>query len=79
MKEKSIQTTGELREFLLDTMIEVRFGNLDLDKAARLTKLATQVNESIYAEIKASKLRAEAGETLPRLGDIFISNNKEAA
>ncbi len=67
MKEK-IQTTGELRDFLASMMIQVQNGNIDLDKASRITKLAGQINESFYAEIKVAKIRAEAGAVMSDLG-----------
>jgi hypothetical protein len=49
-------------------MIQVQNGNIDLDKASRITKLAGQINESFYAEIKVAKIRAEAGAVMSDLG-----------
>ncbi len=70
-----IKTTGQLRNFLADMMIGVKNGDLDLDKASRITKLAGQINENFYAEIKVAKVRAEAGEQMPVLGDMPIGTN----
>ena len=67
-----IKTTGELRDFLAMMMVGVKNGDLDIDKAARITKLAGQINESLYAEVKVSKVRAEAGEKMNSLGDMPI-------
>ena len=68
----SIQTAGHLRAFLCDAMTDVRSGLLDVDRASVIQKLAAQVNENMYAEAKVSKMRADAGETLPGLGDLAL-------
>lgn len=69
-----IETVGELRKFLVDMMVGVKNGDLDLDKASRLTKLAAQVNESFYSEIKVMKVRAElTQEALIPLGKLPIN------
>ena len=57
-----IRTTGELRDFLATIMLGVKNGDIDLDKARNITRLAGQINESFYAEVKVAKARAEAGE-----------------
>lgn len=69
-----IKTTGELRDFLANMMIGVKNGDIDLDKASRITKLAGQINESFYAEIKVAKIRAEAGEELIDLGAMVVGS-----
>ena len=61
-----------MRDFLATMMVGVKNGDLDLDKASRITKLAGQVNESFYAEIKVAKVRAEAGENMPALGEMSV-------
>jgi len=55
-------------------MVQVIAGKVELDKAARVTKLAAQVNESFYAEVKVAKIRAEAGEKIAALGTMKIGN-----
>jgi hypothetical protein len=67
-----IETTGELRAFLVDLMLEVRDGAADLDKASRITKLAAQVNESFYSEIKIARVQREAGVEAQQLGELLI-------
>ncbi len=67
-----IKTTGELRDFLATMMLGVKNGDLDLDKARNITKLAGQITESFYAEVKVAKVRAEAGEVLTGLGAMRI-------
>jgi hypothetical protein len=52
----------------------VKNGDLDLDKARNITKLAGQINESFYAEVKVAKVRAEAGAIMPALGAMQVGN-----
>ena len=67
-----IKTTGELRDFLSAMMVGVKNGDLDLDKASRITKLAGQINESFYAEIKVAQVRCAAGDVMVDLGAMQI-------
>lgn len=72
---KTIKTTGQLRDFLAMMMVGVKNGDLDLDKARNITKLAGQINESFYAEVKVAKVRAEAGQIMPQLGDMRVGGD----
>jgi hypothetical protein len=47
-----MQTTGELRKMLAQTIESVRDGKLSLEKAGAIQKIAGRINESIYAEAK---------------------------
>ena len=67
-----IRTSGQLRAFLCDTMTALRTGECDIDAAAKITKLATQVNESFYAEVKVNNARAEMGEAIDKFGTLGI-------
>lgn len=71
---RTIRTTGELRDFLATMMVGVKNGDLDVDKARTITKLADQINESFYAEVKVAKVLAEAGETSLALGAMKVGN-----
>lgn len=73
-ESKKIKTTGELRDFLAMMMLGVKNGDLDLDKARNITKLAGQINESFYAEVKVAKVRAEAGQIMPALGAMKVGD-----
>lgn len=68
-----IQTTGELREFLVSMLIGVKNGDIDESKARNITKMAAQVNESFYSEIKISKIQLDAGKQVSELGSLKIN------
>lgn len=70
-----IKTTGELRAFLSDMLIGIKNGDIEPDKARNITKMAGQINESFYAEIKVAKIRADAGEKLTGLGNMPIGSD----
>lgn len=52
MSESAMKSCGELRDFVTTTMKMVRDQGLDVDVANSVHKLAGQVNENLYAEIK---------------------------
>lgn len=74
---KQIKTTGDLREFLVLMMLGVKNGDVEPDRARNITKMAAQVNESFYSEIKIAKVQVEAGKTASTLGKLPINSGEE--
>jgi hypothetical protein len=72
-----IRTTGELREFLCDTLSALRNGVCEPEVASGVTKLATQINESFYAEVKVNRARSEMGECVDKFGALGIGTTGE--
>lgn len=70
-----ITTTGELREFLCSAIDAVANGTMDADKARNITKLAGQINESIYAEIKVAKTQLEMHKPAATVGDMKLGSS----
>jgi hypothetical protein len=68
-----INTAGDLREFLASAINSVANGTLDPDKARNITKLAAQINESFYSEIKIAKVQLELGRDCKPLGQLPIA------
>jgi hypothetical protein len=69
------KTTGQLRDLLLSVMEEVKSGKLNYDKANAVIKGASQVNESIYAELKAKQLAKELGGERHKLGAMPLTDD----
>lgn len=69
-----IKTTGQLRQFLADTLIAVKNGQMETDKARNITKIAAQINESIYSEIKTARVMAELGRETAEMGELSVGN-----
>jgi hypothetical protein len=68
-----ITTSGQLRDFLCSMINGVANGTFDSDKARNVTKLASQVNESFYSEIKIAKVMTDAGKEVSSLGNLPIA------
>lgn len=71
--ERQIQTSGDLRAFLSNALLGIRNGDIDIHKASQITKMAAQINESIYSEIKAGVVLAAAGKTVAEFGNMPLS------
>lgn len=69
----NIKTTGDLREFLVNSMLGLKNGQMDFQTATGVMKLASQVNESFYSEIKIAKFRTEASLKVADLGKLAIN------
>lgn len=69
----AIKTTGQLREFLVDLLVGIKNGHVAVDKASNITKMAAQVNESFYSEIKIARVNKELGLVPAKLGDLPIN------
>ncbi len=72
----TIETAGDLREYLCNAVKDVVNGDLDLDKAREITKLTTQVNNSMNVEIKAIRLEVDLSRKPKTLGDTPINDHE---
>lgn len=68
-----ITNTGELRELLCSAINAVANGTMDADKARNITKIAGQVNESLYAEVKVKKLQMELKQASSDFGELSLT------
>ena len=71
-----IETTADLRKFLCASINSVANGTMDVEKARNITKLAGQVNESIYAEVKVQKTKIDMGLEADKFGQLDIVNQE---
>jgi len=62
-----IRTAGQLREYLVEMMVKLEYGQVRADEVSRITKLAAQVNESFYSEIKIRRVLKESGASAEQL------------
>ena len=67
-----ITNTGDLREMLCSAINGVANGTMDISKAREITKLAGQVNESFYSEVKVAKTKLELGTAADSIGQLPI-------
>jgi|TARA_R100000315_G_scaffold27490_1_gene10699 hypothetical protein len=69
----AINTTGDLRKFLCNSISSVANGTMDIAKAREVTKLAGQVNESFYSEVKVARLQIDLKEEADKLGSLPVA------
>ncbi len=73
----AIEKTGDLREFLARTINGVANGTVSIEKAREVGKLASQINESFYAEVKVARTQQELGREADKLGDLPLNSTKD--
>jgi hypothetical protein len=49
---------------------------METDKARNITKIAAQINESIYSEIKTARVMAELGREASEMGCLAVGNGE---
>ena len=59
-----MKTTGDLRQFLADSIMAVKNGHMDSQKAREVNKMAAQITESFYSEVKVAKTMKELGRSI---------------
>lgn len=60
----TIRTAADLRLFLANAIEDVAAGRLDVQRAAQIQKMAGQITESLYAEVKVRALQIALGRTV---------------
>jgi len=71
-----MKTTGDLRQFLADSIMAVKNGHMDSQKSRDVTKMAAQITESFYSEVKVAKTMKELGRSVKGLGELPIGNDE---
>jgi hypothetical protein len=71
---KEVKTTGQLRTMLANAAKGVMQGELAIDKAIALHKLAKNISESLYSETKIRMFHTEVGQTVERLGELELGD-----
>ena len=73
-----IRTSGQLRTFLADMLLGLKNGHVEPDTASRITKMAAQINESLYAEIKVARVLTEMKQETQTFGSLSLGENAES-
>jgi len=69
MKEV-IRTTGDIRRFIAQTMVDIRSGDLPVDKGQCIAQLAKEITSSMQAEVNVAKVRVSMLATGKNMGDV---------
>lgn len=79
-----IRTSGDIRRVLAQTMIEIRSGQLSVDKGMAVAALSKEITASLQAEINVAKVRVSMLQTgksvgeLTHIGKLLIEDNSTA-
>ena len=69
-----IKTTGQLRTMLVNAAKGVLNGDLELDRANAIHKLAKNITESMYSETKIAIFQNEIGNEIKQLGELELGD-----
>ena len=71
---KEVKTTGQLRTLLANAAKGVLNGDLEIQKAEAIHKLAKNITESLYSETKIAMFRSEVGQTIEKMGELSLGD-----
>ena len=71
-----INTAGDLRSFLCSAINSVANGTMEINKAREITKLAGQVTESFYSEVKVARLEIDMEREVSKLGELSVGGQQ---
>lgn len=74
-ESKELKTTGQLRAMLANAAKGVLNGDLDIERATALHKLAKNINESLYSETKIAMFSHEISNDIPKMGDLPLGGS----
>jgi hypothetical protein len=74
-ESKELKTTGQLRTMLANAAKGVLNGDLDIERATALHKLAKNISESLYSETKIAMFSHEIGSDIPKMGDLPLGGS----
>jgi membrane-associated protease RseP (regulator of RpoE activity) len=74
MATAEIKTTGQLRQMLAIAAKSVMNGDLDIERATALHKLAKNISESLYSETKIAMFRHEVGDSIEKFGELALGD-----
>lgn len=73
--KNAVKTTGQLRIMLANAAQGVMNGDMDIERAVALHKLAKNITESLYSETKIAMFHNEIGKEIPTMGDLNLGGS----
>jgi hypothetical protein len=72
----AIKTAGELRGFLADVLLGIRSGDIDVEQANAIAKVAGQINSSLAVEAKTAIELQKMGKDKYTAGAMQIASGE---
>jgi hypothetical protein len=76
--KNELKTTGQLRQMLANAAKGVLNGDLEINRAEAIHKLAKNISESLYSETKIAMFRNEVGQTIEKFGELALGDPNDA-
>lgn len=67
-----IESTADLRKFLCNSIVGIKNGDLDVQKASQITKMSEQIISSLYVEMKAQQMAMLMQKPAEKIGDMNL-------
>lgn len=71
-----IETMGQLRQFLANSILGVRDGDLKVAEATAIKHMASEINEAMYAEVKVARLQKDLQREIKEFGKLPLNDGK---
>lgn len=68
---KNTETFGDARKVILDTIIQLKSGTMDVSRGMAIAANMKVLNDSIQVEINAAKLSIQASAAGKNFGDVM--------
>lgn len=78
-EKHQIRTTGQLRTALANACKGVLNGDMKIENALALHKLAKNISESLYSETKIAMFKQEIGEQMQEMGSLKLGDPSDDA
>lgn len=65
-----VTTSGDLRRVLAQTMVEIKNGQLSVDRGLAIASLSKEITASLQAEVNVAKVRVAMLSAGKNLGDV---------
>ena len=76
--KNELKTTGQLRTMLANAAKGVMNGDMDIERANALHKIAKNISDSLYSETKIAMFRHEVGQTIEKFGELPLGDPNDA-
>ena len=75
--DSRLVTTGDARRAILDTIQQLRNGNMDVSRGLAVAANMKVLNESIFAEVNAAKMVIEAKKAGHQFGEMVAMGQRK--
>lgn len=75
--DSRLVTTGDARRAILDTIQQLRNGDMDVNRGLAIAANMKVLNEGIFAEVAAAKMTIEAKKAGHSFGEMIVMGQRK--